>query len=315
LAEVRPSEGTSENPYQDLKGRERCIYLATPKSSKAVWLTSLGPKLVWGNQETILPISKAAMQTEASPRVSQLAVPKKNFRSTSDGIKRIGVYSCGRNSVIWEVSPLAMKADATQRIMDLSRFKIPPAAYREDRLNHVLSCGRESPIWQVSEAAKRARDKHRLEALARAKTPHRDYQPPREVESVVSDNAKKAIASPRLETLAKAKNRPDGPFRDSQWPVSDLARNATATPRQLELAKPKGLVEGYQQERSVLWEVSRASRRTVATARTVDLAQPIMRATMDHVQFNPDAFVVSEAAKKGRCPARIEELAQPLVRS
>lgn len=315
LTEVPPTEGTSGNPYQDLRGRERCIYLATPKTSKAVWLTSLGPKLVWGNQETILPISKAAMQTEASPRLGELAVPKKNFRSLRDGIKRIHVFSCGRNSVIWDVSPLAMRAESSQRVAELARFKIPPAAYREDRMNHVLSCGRESPIWQVSEAAKRARDKHQLEALARPKTPHRDYQTPREVETIVSETAKKAIASPRLESLARPKSRPDGPFRDPKWPVSDLARNATATPRQLELAKPKGLVDGYQPERSVLWEVTRASRRTVATSRTVDLARPIMRATMDHVQFNPDAFIVSEAAKKGRCPPRIEELAQPITRS
>ncbi|XP_022080605.1 testicular haploid expressed gene protein-like isoform X2 [Acanthaster planci] len=270
MAEVQLIEDTSGNPYQDLRGRERCVYLATPKTSKAVWLTSLG---------------------------------------------RIHVYSCGRNSVIWDVSPLAMQAEATPRVMELSRFKMPPPAYREDRINHALSCGRESPIWQVSAAAKRARDKHSLEALARPKTPHRDYQPPREVETVVSDNAKKAVASPRLESLARPKSRPDGPFRDAKWPVSDLARNATATPRQLELAKPKGLVDGYQPERTVQWEVTRAARRTVATARTVDLSRPIMRATMDHVQFNPDAFIVSEAAKKGRCPPRIEELAQPITRS
>ncbi|XP_038045488.1 testicular haploid expressed gene protein-like isoform X2 [Patiria miniata] len=315
MTEVQPTEGTSGNPYQDLRGRERCVYLATPKSSKAIWLTSLGPKLVWGNQETILPISKAAMQTEASPRIGQLAEPKKNFRSLGDGIKRIHVYSCGRNSVIWDVSPIAMKAESSQRVTELSRFKVPPPAYIEDRINHALSCGRESPIWRVSDAAKRARDKHSLEALARAKTPHRDYQPPREIETVVSDNAKKAIASSRIDSLARPKSRPEGPFRDSKWPVSDLARNAAATPRQLELAKPKGLVDGYQPERGVQWDVSRASRRTVATTRTVDLSRPIMRATMDHVQFNPDAFIVSEAAKRGRCPPRIEELAQPTTRS
>ncbi|XP_033633188.1 testicular haploid expressed gene protein-like [Asterias rubens] len=312
---VRPTEGTSGNQYTDLQGRERCIYLATPKSSKAVWLTSLGPKLVWGNQETILPISKAAMQSEASPRIGQLSVPKKNFRSVNDGVKRIHVYSCGRNSVIWEVSPLAMKGNASHRVSELSRFKIPPAAFKEDRINGALSCGRESPIWEVSEAAKRAKSRLRLESLAKEKMPHRDYQPPREIESVVSDTAKKAIASARLESLSRAKSRPEGPFRDSKWPVSDLARNASATPRQLELAKPKGLVDGYQHERPVQRDISRASRRTIATTRTVDLARPIMRATMDHVQFNPDAFIVSDGAKRARCPPRIEELAQPMTRS
>lgn len=45
-----------------------------------------------------------------------------------------------------------------------------------------------------------------------------------------------------------------------------------------------------------------------------ELATPIIRDTMDHVQFNPDAFNVSEAAKKAKASARIEELAQPIKR-
>ena len=45
-----------------------------------------------------------------------------------------------------------------------------------------------------------------------------------------------------------------------------------------------------------------------------ELATPIIRDTMDHVQFNPDAFKVNEAAKKGIASARIEELAQPIRR-
>jgi hypothetical protein len=45
-----------------------------------------------------------------------------------------------------------------------------------------------------------------------------------------------------------------------------------------------------------------------------ELAKPIVRDTMDHVQFNPDAFNVSVAAKKAKASARIEELAQPSTR-
>lgn len=45
-----------------------------------------------------------------------------------------------------------------------------------------------------------------------------------------------------------------------------------------------------------------------------ELARPIIRDTMDHVQFNPDAFTVSEMAKKAVASARIEELAQPIRR-
>ena len=48
--------------------------------------------------------------------------------------------------------------------------------------------------------------------------------------------------------------------------------------------------------------------------RMSELAKPIVRDTMDHVQFNPDAFNVSEAAKKAKASSRIEELAQPITR-
>ena len=45
-----------------------------------------------------------------------------------------------------------------------------------------------------------------------------------------------------------------------------------------------------------------------------ELAKPIVRDTMDHVQFNPDAFNVSDVAKKAKASARIKELAQPIIR-
>ena len=48
--------------------------------------------------------------------------------------------------------------------------------------------------------------------------------------------------------------------------------------------------------------------------RICDLAKPIVRESMDHVQFDPSAFTVSEAAKKAKASARIQELAQPVQR-
>ncbi|XP_071480578.1 sperm microtubule associated protein 2-like [Diadema antillarum] len=294
--------------------RERYLYLSEPKHSKAIWLTSFGPKLEWGNQDTMWPVSRAAMSATPTPRTEELSSPKKNFRSTADGEKRIHVFSCGRNSVIWEVSPLAMKTSPTERLDYLSNYKRLPATFMEDRPRHAFSCGRESPIWYVSDPAKKALDRERLEYLARAKTPHKDYAVPRQVQSIVAPTARTARASSRIEQLSRPKSRPDGPFREPKWPVSDVAKSANASPRQLELAKPKNVADGYQADRPVQWSITRAARRAAATSRTNELSMPIMRATMDHVQFNPDAFIVSEAAKKARCPARIEELAQPLTR-
>lgn len=97
--------------------------------------------------------------------------------------------------------------------------------------------------------------------------------------------------------------------------VSPTAKQATASTRQIELSKPKGVADGFLPARSTLWEVRKSALRAHATSRTHELSKPIERATMDHVQFNPDAFIVSEAAKKARCPPRIEELSQPLNRN
>jgi len=52
----------------------------------------------------------------------------------------------------------------------------------------------------------------------------------------------------------------------------------------------------------------------VATRRVEELSVPIQRESMDHVQFNPDVFKVSETAKKAKCSTRTEELAQPISR-
>ena len=45
-----------------------------------------------------------------------------------------------------------------------------------------------------------------------------------------------------------------------------------------------------------------------------ELARPIVRESMDHLQFNPEAFSVTEAAKHAKATPRIEELAQPIAR-
>lgn len=96
--------------------------------------------------------------------------------------------------------------------------------------------------------------------------------------------------------------------------VSKSAQNASATSRCLELARPKNVVDGYQLPRDEQWRVSRAAQRASVTGRVDELAKPIVRATMDHVQFNPDAFLVKPLALKGSFPSRVEQLAKPIER-
>lgn len=48
--------------------------------------------------------------------------------------------------------------------------------------------------------------------------------------------------------------------------------------------------------------------------RMEELAKPTIRDTMDHLQFNPEAFIVSELAKRAKPSPRIEVLAEPIKR-
>lgn len=179
---------------------------------------------------------------------------------------------------------------------------------------YIFSCGRSSPIWHVSEAAKTAEERDRSLRLATPKKTHHQYQPERVVPWIVSEPAKRAVSSARVEQLARPKTRQDGPVREPTWRVSSASRRTVASARVQELAKAKQTVEGYLPCRDVEWPVSRNTLRAIASERTQTLSKPIIRETMDHVQFNPDAFTVSESAKKANASQRIVELAQPLTR-
>ena len=96
--------------------------------------------------------------------------------------------------------------------------------------------------------------------------------------------------------------------------MSLSAKNASATERCAELARAKTTTDSYQMPRDEMWPVSKAARRATATPRLEELSKPLVRASMDHVQFNPDAFLVKESALKGVVPRRIETLSRPIDR-
>jgi hypothetical protein len=82
----------------------------------------------------------------------------------------------------------------------------------------------------------------------------------------------------------------------------------------VELAHSKQVADGYLPAREVASIVSKSARKFTPTQRIEELAHPNVRASMDHVQFDPDAFHVKVAALKSMCSARTEELAQPIKR-
>ena len=90
-------------------------------------------------------------------------------------------YSCGRTSQLWQVSPVAMRTRASDRIRRLSRHKTAPAGYLEHRSQFAYSCGRCSPIWQLSLAAMDCGERPHTTRLAQPKQTHLDYLPSRQV--------------------------------------------------------------------------------------------------------------------------------------
>lgn len=87
------------------------------------------------------------------------------------------------------------------------------------RSQFFYSCGRNSPIWTVTQGAKSAGERPRTNQLATHRNPVREFQPARQIETIIPGPALSASASERLQTLATPKNRSEGPFRDPKWPV------------------------------------------------------------------------------------------------
>jgi len=295
------------------RGRERLKYLAKHKEPHVEWWTCVGPTQTWGTQESMWPLSSAAKAATATPRLEDLATPKKNFQTGVYVGRPQWQYSCGRASALGLVEPAAKSASASERVTQLAQHKTY-SRHTPGRAEFLFSCGRQSPIWSVAEGAKTAEERPHTTDLAQHKRPHRDFAGEKDLPWPVSDAAQQAKATPRLEQLSTPKVRPEGPFREPGWPVSGNALNGSATTRCVELSRAKGLTDGFQHAREIQWPVSKAARRTNASGRLIELAAPIQRVNMNVLQFNPDAFQVKPRALKAAVSSRVTELAQPINR-
>ncbi|XP_060124783.1 sperm microtubule associated protein 2-like [Zootoca vivipara] len=285
--------------------------LAKPKEIKDV--CNFFRRLVWGNQETIWPLSSRALMCRPTSRVLGLAKPKKldgNLQRRS-----IHLYSCGRASEIWHRPPGIYSIIPSQRILQLAEPRRCPETYLKQR-------PRSSPEWPVSSAALCWEASPRILSLSHPRSLPSSFCFPKEAETRVSRSAMRASASSRIMCISRPvqKMTRDPLSYDSRYkeapirPVTQAALNAVATPRLIELARPKVPAPGSFPDRPPEWPVSAAAKHAVASPRLGELAQPVARATTQFVQFNPDAFVVKETAKKAYCSARVKELAQAVQR-
>ncbi|KAL5021362.1 hypothetical protein ScPMuIL_000517 [Solemya velum] len=304
--------GTFENIRE--KGRERLMVLSQPRKPKREWWTNPGPYAMWGTQDMLRPIPRSALSVDASGRLTELSTPKRNFQKGRDINRPLFYYSCGRASVILDVSTDAMSRETTQQLLDLAKPKALHQSYEDNGKQYLYSCGRSSPIWDVKKQAMLGPDRSLTTSLATPKSTHKDFLASRQIETIIPPAAITTNPSERIQELALPKKRPQGPFRSPEWNIGAAAKNSAATSRCLELARPKGVTEGYLPAREVEWQVPRAAKRASTTNRIHELSKPIIRASMDHVQFDPDAFIVKETALKGIVPRRVEELAVPIQR-
>ncbi|CAG2206663.1 unnamed protein product [Mytilus edulis] len=289
---------SDEVEYERIRqsGRDRYKDLSRPKEQKIEWWTNVG----------------------LSKRI--------HFQTGQSSGRPLFYYSCGRASMVWELKPLQQQANV--RVQELSRSKELHRDHRENRENvywrdyykyiqqreYLYSCGRNTPIWLVGKGAQSAEDRPRTRQLAEPKQPPKEYEGARQIETIIPKPALKGEPSERTQSLSFPKKRPEGPFRDPVWSVPVSAKNASATERCAELARSKSTPDSYQKPKDEMWPVSKAARRATATPRVDELSKPIVRASMDHVQFNPDAFLVKETALKGVVPKRIETLSRPIDR-
>ena len=180
---------------------------------------------------------------------------------------------------------------------------------------------RQSAIWPVSEAAMKASASGRVEALSEPKALHRDYQPCRQVQTVVSEAAMKTEPSQRIEFLAHAKTyaplkiKSNSEWDWSEWEsdLTEAVKTATASERVLVLSNPKQPHRNYNEGRPVIWEVSQSAQKALPSLRVQQLARPKSRSQYNE-DYDANAWKVSQGAKVAQATPRIVELALPIPR-
>ncbi|KAM6473074.1 sperm microtubule associated protein 2-like [Liasis olivaceus] len=296
-------EATSYGFYSS----ERLQELAKPKPTKDVW--NFHRKLIWGNQEPIWPLSSRTLLRRPNPRILALATPKERVDNQQ---RSLFLYSCGQMSEIWQRSSAVYSVMPTKRLLKLAEPRPISTTYLKQR-------PRISPMWPVSSSALCCTASERILTLAQARSIHPQFSFPEKPEREISRAARRAEASPRLQQISQPVVKKQMHFYENIYkevPIRQVpltALQVVASPRLLELAKPK-VFPSENIDRSPEWPVSVAAKQAVASPRLNELAHPPSRAPTNLVQFNPDAFIVKESAKKALCTERTKHLAQPITR-
>jgi len=224
-----------------------------------------------------------------------------------------------RRSVYWD-NNLAKDWDSIQQTQSVLSERQSQLVYSK-QLHKDYVGDRPSAIWPVSEAAMKATASGRVETLSEPKALHKDYQPCRQVQTVVSEAAMKTEPSQRMEALAQPKTyaplkiKSNSEWDWSEWEsdLTEAAKNATASDRVLVLSNPKLPHRSYKEGRPVIWEVSQSAQKALPSLRVQQLARPKSRSQYNE-DYDANAWKVSQGAKSAQATPRIAELAVPIPR-
>nr|XP_046181146.1 testicular haploid expressed gene protein [Oncorhynchus gorbuscha] len=225
----------------------RILELAQHKENKTLWVTTPCPKLTWGNQESIWPLSYSALGAVPTERIQYLAKHKRDFSAWEDHLRKDEEVISSRKTL-----RSSSKTAQYELVVRLSTPKSRSRSSQEMGPPHTSCCEYSCPIWHIDPRVRTAETTPRLLQLANPKANHLNFKSNKEkVETYISYAAKTAQTTPRLDQLSLPKLRDSKMFferghpEDSIWPVSRRARQATATSRLQTLSAPKGLNKDY----------------------------------------------------------------------
>ncbi|XP_037687354.1 testicular haploid expressed gene protein-like [Choloepus didactylus] len=285
--------------------RKRIQELSRPKKQRG----APDRKLFWGNQDPIRPVSQSALKAQLTKRLENLAQPKKvSYKYVPNRSQYY--YSCGRESVIWEIPPPALFILPSKRIQKLAQ----PKRSKQEHLSNRPFSDNIRYSHHIPDPSPR------ILRLSIAKGTDPNYVPPKMLETKISTSVLGAIATPRIVDLAQPRLKIEGLCYERERigmpirPVTTAAKQACPSPRIRALAKCRPLHQDYLPIRDAHWPVSYAAIHSKASPRIQELANPNTRTAVHVTYYDPNVFNVKPAAMKAQCSPRIRELAEPLIR-
>nr|XP_025042957.1 testicular haploid expressed gene protein-like isoform X4 [Pelodiscus sinensis] len=255
----------------------------------------------------------------SSDRIRELARPKKPKAAWENYSSPL---EWGNQETIWPLSPSALTARPTPRIMSLAKPKQNVDGNLQRRRLYLYSCGRVSEIWQCPPRVNVALPLPRTLKLAEPKKYQAAYfqrRPRSSPEWLVSTAALTCEASQRVLELAHPKLvHPDFLLdRKAETQITGTARKILALPRTQRLAQPKSRKNTLCYDRGrpecMIRPVPSAAQQAVASARTLALAKA-KGVSPEYLPVRDTEWLVTKAAKRAVVTPRIEVLSQPCKR-